>query len=130
MCVGCFSSFPFFSFLSFCQNIHVRFSTQYIASQIYSINEWGTYRDPTSLSSESESGKAALKAQDDEIFERARLVNTGFFMQMVLGDYVGAILGLVRDGLEWRLDPLSVSFLFSFFLLPLSLFLSFDLYIT
>ena len=50
------------------------------------------------------------KAQDDEIFARARLVNAGFFMQMVLGDYVGAILGLVRDGLDWRLDPLSVSY--------------------
>ena len=32
----------------------------------------------------------------------------GFFMQVILGDYVGAILGLVRDGLDWRLDPLAV----------------------
>ena len=47
--------------------------------------------------------------QDDEIFERTRLVNCGFFMQVILGDYVGAILGLVRDGLDWRLDPLAVS---------------------
>lgn len=29
-------------------------------------------------------------------------------MQVILGDYVGAILGLVRDGLSWRLDPLGV----------------------
>lgn len=29
-------------------------------------------------------------------------------MQIILGDYVGAILGLVRDGNAWRLDPLQV----------------------
>jgi linoleate 10R-lipoxygenase len=27
-------------------------------------------------------------------------------MQIILRDYVGAILGLVRDGLTWRLNPL------------------------
>jgi len=48
-------------------------------------------------------------AQDDEIFHRSRLVNCGLFMQIILGDYVGAILGLVRDGLTWRLNPLEVS---------------------
>ena len=53
--------------------------------------------------------------QDDEIFERTRLVNCGFFMQVILGDYVGAILGLVRDGLDWRLDPLAVSIVFIVF---------------
>lgn len=30
-------------------------------------------------------------------------------MQVILTDYVGVILGLVRDGITWRLDPLSVS---------------------
>jgi hypothetical protein len=29
-------------------------------------------------------------------------------MQIVLGDYVGAILGLARDGLSWRLNPREV----------------------
>lgn len=71
----------------------------------------------------------AKQAQDDEIFQRARLVNCGYFMQIILGgtyngqtiffirltgfdiDYVGAILGLVRDGSDWRLDPLMVRWL-------------------
>jgi hypothetical protein len=48
-------------------------------------------------------------AQDEEIFQRARLVNTGFFVQVILRDYVGAILGLARDGSSWRLDPLMVN---------------------
>lgn len=30
-------------------------------------------------------------------------------MQTILRDYVGAILGLVRDGSPWRLDPLMVN---------------------
>lgn len=49
-----------------------------------------------------------LQAQDEEIFQRARLVNSAFFIQVIFGDYVGAILGLTRDGHEWRLNPLQV----------------------
>ena len=51
----------------------------------------------------------ARDAQDEEIFQRTRLVNTGLFMQVILRDYVGAILGLARDGSSWRLDPLMVN---------------------
>ncbi|TRM59046.1 heme peroxidase [Schizophyllum amplum] len=78
----------------FCRN-HNR-----IAQRILDINEKGKYKAPALLSEE------ARRKQDDEIFHRARLVNCGFFMQVILADYVGAILGLVRDGLTWRLDPL------------------------
>lgn len=55
----------------------------YIAQKILDINERGTFeRDIAKL----DSGDADKKrAQDDEIFERARLVNTGFFMQVILG---------------------------------------------
>lgn len=54
------------------------------------------------------------KAQDEEIFQRARLVNTAYFMQIILRDYVGAILRLARDGSSWRLDPLAVSWIYDF----------------
>ncbi|KAF7303748.1 hypothetical protein MIND_00604400 [Mycena indigotica] len=74
----------------------------YIAQKIRDINENGTYK------SEFKDKKERL-GQDDEIFNRARLVNCGYFMKIILGDYVGAILGLVRDGYSWRLDPLSQS---------------------
>ncbi|KAJ7254701.1 heme peroxidase [Mycena haematopus] len=74
----------------------------YSAQKILEINEHGTYK--TQFQS-----KAEKDMQDDEIFNRARLVNCGYFMQIILGDYVGAILGLVRDGYSWRLDPLSQS---------------------
>ncbi|CAK5274234.1 unnamed protein product [Mycena citricolor] len=77
-------------------------SAQYTAQKILEINERGIYK--TSFANDAEK-----LAQDDEIFNRARLVNCGYFMQIILGDYVGAILGLVRDGYSWRLDPLSQS---------------------
>lgn len=71
------------------------------------INERGNFINP------APTDKQKLAAQDDEIFHRARLVNCGFFMQVILGDYVGAILGLVRDGSTWRLDPLQVGIFFT-----------------
>ncbi|KAJ7182581.1 heme peroxidase [Mycena crocata] len=74
----------------------------FIAQKILEINEPGAYENTFS-------SDAQKLAQDDEIFNRARLVNCGYFMQIILGDYVGAILGLVRDGYSWRLDPLSAS---------------------
>ncbi|KAJ7705297.1 heme peroxidase [Mycena rosella] len=74
----------------------------YSAQKIYEINEHGTYKKEFK-------DDADKLAQDDEIFNRARLVNCGYFMQIILGDYVGAILNLVRDGYSWRLDPLSQS---------------------
>ncbi|KAJ7853500.1 heme peroxidase [Mycena olivaceomarginata] len=73
----------------------------YSAQKILEINEQGTYNQFQN--------DAEKLAQDDEIFNRARLVNCAYFMQIILGDYVGAILGLVRDGYSWRLDPLSQS---------------------
>ncbi|KAG2148224.1 heme peroxidase, partial [Suillus bovinus] len=72
----------------------------YIASKILSLNERGIFARPEVLQ------EAQRTAQCDEIFHRARLVNTAFFMQIILADYVGGILGLVRDGLTWRLNPL------------------------
>ncbi|KAJ7126174.1 heme peroxidase [Mycena epipterygia] len=74
----------------------------FTAQKILEMNEPGTYKSVFKNDAEK-------LVQDDEIFNRARLVNCGYFMQIILGDYVGAILGLVRDGYSWRLDPLSQS---------------------
>ncbi len=77
--------------------------SKYIAEKILSINERKTFKDPQHYD------PVTLTDQDEEIFQRARLVNTGYFVQVILRDYVGSILGLVRDGSSWRLDPLMVS---------------------
>ncbi|EGN97158.1 hypothetical protein SERLA73DRAFT_57758, partial [Serpula lacrymans var. lacrymans S7.3] len=93
----------------FCRNHN------YIAERILAINENGTYYSPSSppiisaTSAHNDTNRSRLLSQCDEIFHRARLVNTAYFMQIVLRDYVGGILGLVRDGLEWRLNPLGWS---------------------
>ncbi|KAF8958408.1 heme peroxidase [Flammula alnicola] len=73
----------------------------FVAQRILDIDEDKKYTNPPKF--EKEANKIA---QDDEIFHRARLVNCGYFMHIILGDYVGAILGLVRDQSDWRLDPL------------------------
>ncbi|KAF8443793.1 heme peroxidase [Boletus edulis BED1] len=73
----------------------------YVAQKILALNEGGSFTSPPPDET------APLLAQDDEIFHRARLVNTTFFVRIVLADYAGCILGLVRDGLTWRLDPLA-----------------------
>lgn len=74
------------------------------------INERGNFISPNDI---NPTDVKKLTAQDDEIFHKARLVNCGFFVRVILGDYVGAILGLVRDGSSWRLDPLQVSVFFT-----------------
>ncbi|KAG8842829.1 hypothetical protein FRB96_004714 [Tulasnella sp. 330] len=73
----------------------------YIATKLLQINERGTYRNPPPTDD-----PAALMNQDDEIFNKARLVNCGHFMNVILTDYIGAILGLPKTGNAWRLNPL------------------------
>lgn len=53
--------------------------SQYIADKILNINENGTYSNPPSVNA------IDRKKQDDEIFQRARLVNCGYFMHIILG---------------------------------------------
>lgn len=72
----------------------------YIAEKIFSINENGTFKEPRLCD------PTTLVDQDEEIFQRTRLVNTAYFMQVILRDYVGSILALTRYGSSWRLDPL------------------------
>ncbi|KAJ7074134.1 linoleate diol synthase [Mycena amicta] len=71
----------------------------YIAKRMYEINERGTYRDPTTLTDENRS------AQDEELFQTARLVNCGWFGSVIFSDYFSAILGLGREGSRWSLNP-------------------------
>ena len=45
--------------------------------------------------------------QEEEIFQTARAINCGWFGFVVFSDYFSAILGLVREGNSWSLDPFS-----------------------
>lgn len=45
--------------------------------------------------------------QDNQLFQTARLINCGWFMSTILGDYLSSILGMVREGNNWSLNPLT-----------------------
>lgn len=71
----------------------------YIAQQLLAINEKGAWtQDLDKLAEE------ATKQQDYEIFNTARLINSLAYANVVLGDYLAAILGTVRDGSSWTLN--------------------------
>ncbi|KAH7106072.1 heme peroxidase [Auriculariales sp. MPI-PUGE-AT-0066] len=82
----------------FCRNHN------YVAEHILQINEQGKFHEPTE--EWTANNPTAMNEQDDEIFNKARLVNCGYFMQVILGDYIGTITRTMADGSDWCLDPL------------------------
>ena len=52
---------------------------QFVAQRIFDINEGKNLKDPAILTADER------ESQDDEIFHRSRLVNCGYFMQIILG---------------------------------------------
>ncbi|KAJ7079447.1 heme peroxidase [Mycena belliarum] len=60
----------------------------YVADMLLKINERGAWRNPP-----PEEQHARAK-QDEEIFQTARLINCGHFMEAVIADYLGGFLGL------------------------------------
>ncbi|KAG0693724.1 heme peroxidase [Suillus ampliporus] len=73
----------------------------YIARRLLEINERGTWKDPA----QHNLSQVQLAKQDEEIFQIARLCNCGWFTSIVLSDYLSSILGLVRKGSSWSLEP-------------------------
>ncbi|KAG0693723.1 heme peroxidase [Suillus ampliporus] len=73
----------------------------YIARRLLEINERGTWKDPA----QHKLSQAQLAKQDEEIFQIARLCNCGWFTSIILSDYLSGILGLVRKGSNWALEP-------------------------
>jgi hypothetical protein len=73
----------------------------FIAKKLFEINERGTYVEPATLAP----GDPRLVAQEEEIFQLARLCNSAWFASVVFSDYFSCILGLVRQGSSWSLNP-------------------------
>ncbi|KAF8316120.1 heme peroxidase, partial [Clavulina sp. PMI_390] len=74
----------------------------WIADMLLSINERGLWNQDIA---EVQAGDPELlKKQDYEIFNTARLINSLTYANVVLGDYLAAILGTVRDLSSWTLD--------------------------
>ncbi|KAF8627576.1 hypothetical protein AX15_004356 [Amanita polypyramis BW_CC] len=70
----------------------------YIAEMILKLNEKKRWTDPPPTD------PAKLKAQEDELFETARLINCGHFISIIMNDYVAGFLGL-GEGNAWSMDP-------------------------
>ena len=71
------------------------------------INERGTWKDPDSIPMSTPNRTEIISKQDNEIFQTARTINCGWFGFVVFSDYFTSILGLVRQGNSWSLDPFS-----------------------
>lgn len=73
----------------------------YVAEQLAQINEGGRFTKP--------SGKdpKAYAKYDDDLFQTARLVTCGLYVNVILKDYVRTILNVNRTNSTWSLDPRS-----------------------
>ncbi|KAI0766618.1 linoleate diol synthase [Trametes elegans] len=77
----------------------------YIAHKLLELNERQTYVDPDSIAADDPARAAKLAAQEEDLFQTARLINCAWFASAVFSDYFSAILGLVREGNSWSLNP-------------------------
>ncbi|KZS90725.1 linoleate diol synthase [Sistotremastrum niveocremeum HHB9708] len=72
----------------------------FIADKLLELNEKGTYNANIAKLTDKQK-----EAQDDSIFNVARLINCGWFGSIVFSDYLSAILGLARYGSDFSLNP-------------------------
>ncbi|KAI1389341.1 linoleate diol synthase [Hypoxylon trugodes] len=76
----------------------------YVAANLAAINEGGRFTPPgPGLSKEKE--KAAWDKYDNDLFQTARLVTSGLYINITLVDYVRNIINLNRSNTTWTLDP-------------------------
>ncbi|BGP41764.1 hypothetical protein JCM10449v2_005755 [Rhodotorula kratochvilovae] len=71
----------------------------FIADKLFVINEAGKYKPWASL---DDAGK---KWQDNDLFQRARLINCGWFLGVIVGDYIRTILNVNQTESHWSLLP-------------------------
>lgn len=71
----------------------------FIVTQLAEINESGRFTKP------DESDTTAYATWDNDLFQTARLVTCGLYINIVLKDYVRTILNLNRTDSQWSLDP-------------------------
>lgn len=77
----------------------------YIAHKLLEINERNTWRNPDDIPLDELHRAKKIADQEEEIFQTARLINCSWFGSAVFADYVSSILGFVRQGSTWSLNP-------------------------
>ncbi|PHH75249.1 hypothetical protein CDD82_4522 [Ophiocordyceps australis] len=76
----------------------------HVASTLAAINEGNRFARPESGLGADEAAAAWAK-YDEELFQTARLVTSGLYINITLIDYVRNIVNLNRVDTEWTLDP-------------------------
>jgi hypothetical protein len=72
----------------------------YVAQQLAAINEDNRFPRPG-----DDAPPEAWKKYDNDLFQTARLVTGGLYMNITLGDYLRTIVNLNRSNTTWTLDP-------------------------
>lgn len=72
----------------------------YVAEQLAAINENGRFTKP-----KDDAPAEKWKKYDNDLFQTARLVTCGLYMNITLGDYLRTIVNLNRSNTTWSLDP-------------------------
>lgn len=76
----------------------------FVATNLAAINEGGRFTRP-SPGLDEQKAAAAWKKYDNDLFQTARLVTSGMYINIVLVDYVRNIINLNRSNSTWTLDP-------------------------
>ena len=76
----------------------------HVARNLAAINENGRFTKP-SAEPKDEASVAAWKKYDEDLFQTARLVTSGLYINITLIDYVRNIINLNRVDSNWTLDP-------------------------
>jgi hypothetical protein len=77
----------------------------HVATTLADINEGGRFTKPDDAKLTEEQSAAAWKKYDEELFQTARLVTSGLYINITLIDYVRNIINLNRVDTTWTLDP-------------------------
>ncbi|KAF3911316.1 Peroxidasin [Orbilia brochopaga] len=73
----------------------------HVAQMLLEINEHGRFSFPAGM----DHVKTAIKKQDEDLFQTARLITTSLYINIILTDYLRTILNLNRTDSTWNLDP-------------------------
>ncbi|VBB80807.1 Putative linoleate diol synthase with cytochrome P450 domain [Podospora comata] len=76
----------------------------HVAENLARINEDGRF-SPPNPNLEGEKKEAAWKKYDNDLFQHARLITSGLYINITLLDYVRNIVNLNRVDTTWTLDP-------------------------
>ena len=86
----------------------LKYRLKYIANKLLEINERLTYTYPENIPMNDPKRAKKIADQDEDIFQTARLINCAWFGSAIFSDYFSSILGLVRQGSTWSLNPFGV----------------------